>query len=238
MWLSRCSESWTKSVHCIKEPQVGYLWTVIDAIFSPGLFSAFHPHFASFMMVWGLGFGVTALNWISGVWAFCWWGLGPTWGAFWVFGSWGSSYKHSRITLGINIVQYRHIHNWFKYLWFGVVIHYNCVMRGLYFHSGESRDIWFQWMFSSWWIFSQTAKLLLPKLKQCYSDAMIHAKAHLSLTASFLSISLPDLQLDLNQSVFLCDKYLFTFTHNTQLWCWYSKPRMEDWHWCSMNTRN
>ena len=27
---------------------------------------------------------------------------------------------------------------------------------------------------------------------------------------SFLSISLPDLQLDLNQSVFLCDKYLFT----------------------------
>ena len=43
---------------------------------------------------------------------------------------------------------------------------------------------------------------------------MIHAKAHLSLTASFLSISLPDLQLDLNQSVFLCDKYLFTL-HTT-----------------------
>ena len=159
-------------------------------------------------MVWGLGFGVTALNWISGVWAFCWWGLGPTWGAFWVFGSWGSSYKHRRMTLGINIVQYRHIHNWFKYLWFGVVRHYNCVMKGLYFHIGETCGIWFQWMFSVGYF---------HKLPNCPSrnwnnvtQMLWCMQRHLSLTASFLSISLPDLQLDLNQSVFLCDKYLFT----------------------------
>ena len=70
-------------------------------------------------LLWFGVWGFWVLDWVFGVWVFCWRGLGPVvWGLLGFLG-WGSLYKHKRITLGKTWCVYNISH--YKCLWFTII---------------------------------------------------------------------------------------------------------------------